>query len=265
MEKRISTIGENYFKGGKPMASNHTQHYGLCQWEATDAVLRTDFNEDNQKIDTALKTQASNISDLTAQMANKANTGAVNSLAEEVAQKADQSDLEATVSRVTTLENKHSSDVAALRSENCWIKLSEETISSAAESYSYFIENPEQYVELKCIYSMQASSGGLSVSINDGALLYEHTSHSGKPLVDVTGSLSQGIGGKIHVFPLGNTPNVILQCSCAGFNDDSTFYNVEKWMGTKEISFERLQKISICDSGGAFQAGGRFILYGLKK
>lgn len=36
------------------MASNHTQHYGLCQWEATDAVLRTDFNEDNAKIDAEL-------------------------------------------------------------------------------------------------------------------------------------------------------------------------------------------------------------------
>ena len=36
------------------MASNHTQHYGLCQWEATDAVLRTDFNQDNAKIEAAL-------------------------------------------------------------------------------------------------------------------------------------------------------------------------------------------------------------------
>lgn len=35
------------------MASNHTQNYGLCQWEATDQVLRTDFNEDNQKIEAA--------------------------------------------------------------------------------------------------------------------------------------------------------------------------------------------------------------------
>lgn len=36
------------------MASNHTQQYGLSQWEATDQVLRTDFNEDNQKIEAAL-------------------------------------------------------------------------------------------------------------------------------------------------------------------------------------------------------------------
>lgn len=38
------------------MASNYTEKYGLCQWEATDAVLRTDFNEDNAKIEAALAT-----------------------------------------------------------------------------------------------------------------------------------------------------------------------------------------------------------------
>lgn len=36
------------------MASHYTQHYQLCQWEGTDAVRRTDFNTDNQKIDAAL-------------------------------------------------------------------------------------------------------------------------------------------------------------------------------------------------------------------
>ena len=37
------------------MASNQTTNYGLNQWEATDQVLRTDFNADNSKIDAALK------------------------------------------------------------------------------------------------------------------------------------------------------------------------------------------------------------------
>lgn len=53
MKKLISSIGETYFKGGIPMASNYTEKYKLCQWEATDQVLRTDFNEDNQKIEAA--------------------------------------------------------------------------------------------------------------------------------------------------------------------------------------------------------------------
>ncbi len=36
------------------MASNHTTHYDLSQWQATDEVVRTDFNADNAKIDAAL-------------------------------------------------------------------------------------------------------------------------------------------------------------------------------------------------------------------
>ena len=36
------------------MASSYTSSYQLCQWEAADKVLRTDFNGDNQKIDAAL-------------------------------------------------------------------------------------------------------------------------------------------------------------------------------------------------------------------
>lgn len=36
------------------MASNYTEHYGLCQWEATDQVRREEFNQNNAKIDEAL-------------------------------------------------------------------------------------------------------------------------------------------------------------------------------------------------------------------
>ena len=41
---------------------NYTQNYQLNQWEASDRVLREDFNRDNQKIDAVLaeiKTQSS--------------------------------------------------------------------------------------------------------------------------------------------------------------------------------------------------------------
>lgn len=36
------------------MASNMTPFYGLSQWAGTDKFSRTDFNEDNYKVDTAL-------------------------------------------------------------------------------------------------------------------------------------------------------------------------------------------------------------------
>ena len=40
------------------MASNYTENYGLCQWEATDQVLREEFNQDHVKIYETLKALA---------------------------------------------------------------------------------------------------------------------------------------------------------------------------------------------------------------
>ena len=40
------------------MASGKTENYGLNQWEATDQVVRLDFNSDNEKIDAALHDMA---------------------------------------------------------------------------------------------------------------------------------------------------------------------------------------------------------------
>ena len=39
-----------------------TTNYQLSQWDPEDRILRTDFNSDNEKIDTALKSQASTLS-----------------------------------------------------------------------------------------------------------------------------------------------------------------------------------------------------------
>ena len=37
------------------MASGYTTNYGLCQWQSEDKFLREEFNQDNEKIDAALK------------------------------------------------------------------------------------------------------------------------------------------------------------------------------------------------------------------
>ena len=55
------------------MASNHTQHYDLSQWQPTDEVIRTDFNADNAKIDAALNALAEGQAALTAEVAKKGN------------------------------------------------------------------------------------------------------------------------------------------------------------------------------------------------
>ena len=82
------------------MASNHTTNYQLCQWQADDQVKRTDFNEDNAKIDSALK----GLSDgLAAAQAEKADQTALDALAAEVAKKATTAALEALSQKLASM------------------------------------------------------------------------------------------------------------------------------------------------------------------
>jgi hypothetical protein len=59
---------------------NKTSNYQLCQWDGDDRILRTDFNEDNAKIDAALKSQANSIAGINSTLSGKANTSTVTSL-----------------------------------------------------------------------------------------------------------------------------------------------------------------------------------------
>ena len=86
------------------MASNYTEHYDLCQWEATDAVQRVEFNADNAKVDAALKA-------LSDQVVQKANQSAVNTVISAVNQKADA----ATVNSLSSLLN---SEIAQRQEED---------------------------------------------------------------------------------------------------------------------------------------------------
>ena len=76
------------------MATNQTTNYQLNQWEPTDAVQRVEFNQDNAKLDTVLKSLAD-------QVVQKANQSALNTLISAVNQKADAS----TVSSLSSLLN----------------------------------------------------------------------------------------------------------------------------------------------------------------
>ena len=56
---------------------NRTTNYNLCQFEETDRVRRTDFNEDNAKIDTAVKAVDRRVDGLEASKADKTALAAV--------------------------------------------------------------------------------------------------------------------------------------------------------------------------------------------
>ena len=88
---------------------NKTSNYQLCQWDGEDRILRTDFNEDNAKIDAALKSHANSIATINSTLSGKASTSTVNSLTNTVNQKANQSALTAEVNARTAADTAESS------------------------------------------------------------------------------------------------------------------------------------------------------------
>ena len=106
------------------MATNYTTNYGLCQWEPGDNFLRTEFNQDNAKIDAALaelesakadaaETDAA-LEELQTAVGTKADSGEVNAALEELratdAAKANSSSVNSQFStvnsRLTALEGR---------------------------------------------------------------------------------------------------------------------------------------------------------------
>ena len=128
------------------MASGQTQYYGLSQWEAADKVERVDFNSDNARVDGALHTLAE-------QAGRKADKSTVTNLSSVVSQKADKTALSAAEGRISALESgkadktelaaqiralsqSHEADTAALRSENCWVRLGEWSVTEESSLIS---------------------------------------------------------------------------------------------------------------------------------
>mgnify|MGYP005790867051 CR=1 FL=1 len=81
------------------MATNQTTNYQLNQWEPTDAVQRVEFNQDNAKVDAALKA-------LSDQVVQKANQSALNTVISAVNQKADASTLSSLSQTVAELSGQ---------------------------------------------------------------------------------------------------------------------------------------------------------------
>ena len=106
------------------MASNQTSNYGLNQWEATDQVLRTEFNADNLKVDTALKKQAASISNLAVQITDG------------LAEKAEKSDLGTEIGAREAGDTTLGQQISALQPKAGLQKIGTVEIETSGESVS---------------------------------------------------------------------------------------------------------------------------------
>ena len=157
------------------MATNYTTNYDLCQWEPTDAVQRVEFNQDNAKVDAALKS-------LSDQVVQKANQSAVNTLVTAVNQKANQTELTAAVGRISALEggkvDKASFDqaVSTLTAADRMVFLSRTSVGSSVSAYNLNLPDWSDACELQIHYNIEGD-GCVKLSFNNYADCYD-TLHS---------------------------------------------------------------------------------------
>jgi len=242
-----------------------TINYQLNQWEMTDRIQMADFNSDNQKIEAALH-------GLAGQVAEKADTSMVNSLTAQVGKKAE---LTALAAEETARKNAVRAEEAArinadstLRSENCWVKLSDKTLTAAASSYSWSISHPEKYAELRCVFEA-ACTDTLSLNLQNGAEmrgLYNNTHASTLPFTSrqIVGAPAQGLWGVIRLNPMGGGFAIIRYEVGVLMDGDKFFYPSDQLMTVTQI-YNMLNTVKLFSEAGTFSAGSRFMLYGLKK
>ena len=177
------------------MASNYTTNYGLCQWEAGDSFVRTEFNQDNARIDAALKdledtkAEQAAVDSLTTAVAGKAEQSVLDSLSAAVGGKADQAALDSLTTAVAAKAERSAleslSDTVELK---CRMKAGKYTGNGSAEGDSQTISVgfPIQAV------LVENRAGNRSQAVNAatlGGLALKGTSlYNDETLVSISGS-----------------------------------------------------------------------------
>ena len=245
------------------MASNYTENYGLCQWEATDGVLRTDFNEDNTKIDTALK-------DLSDQVNQKANQSTVNTLTTTVNQKANQADLNSAVNRIGALESGKADQtsleqaVANLTEANRLVFLSQAAMETSASTYTLHLPDWTGAWELQIRYHL-LGTGEIALSFNNGTPCYNSSTTQTVNSFLIKDADLPSAEGVITLRPGGSAGRILCHVEGMTLDEQTNIsYRMEILCTVKNVTVQTLTQIGFISRGGTVQAGSRFACYCVK-
>ena len=245
------------------MASNYTENYGLCQWEATDGVLRTDFNEDNTKIDTALK-------GLSDQVTQKAAQSTVNDLTQIVNQKANQTDLNSAVNRISALESGKADQtsldqaVTDLTEANRLVFLSQAAAETSASAYTLYLPDWTGAWELQIRYHL-LGTGEIALSFNNGTPCYDSKSTQTVNSFRIKYKDRTSAVGVITLRPGGSVGRILCHVDGMSLDErDNVSYVEEIFCTVKNVTVQTLTQIEFTSDEGTVQAGSRFACYCVK-
>ena len=229
-----------------------TEHYQLNQWDLEDRVLMADFNNDNTKIETALH-------GLAEETAGKADSGTVNALAAEVAQKAEQSALAA---EQAARENADNAEQAARIAADSAEKAAREAADAALDKRA-----GAQLIHMK---TLTESNAYFILSLQDISwadwrevhLLFQPGAYTGTCNLQFNGFSAATLGntasGPWHIILY---PCFTPALTAAGFAHPCTRESAAFSFG---LTYESLEFLQISANTGVFQPDASVTIWGVK-
>lgn len=213
---------------------------------------QTDLNT----LKTTVNTKAAQ-SDLTA-LQNTVNT------------KAAQSALNTLSATVTSNAAKHTDDVAALRSENCWVKLGETSISANAAKMSVSLPSGHvgAYREFKILAALASPcTSGTRLTVNGLQDEIYHLSGSNYTTAfSLYSSTTDMMSVHLYLEPIGPSQCVFMWMQGTA-RRSSNYYTLESQLVIPSLSIYDVSSIQIFPtiSSSTITAGSSIVIYGLKK
>ena len=250
-----------------------TEHYQLNQWDATDQVKRTDFNEDNAKIEAAL-------AGLESGKAESASVNAaINQLQAAVAAKADSASVTSSVNTLTAQVEELAGDLRQ-------VKLLEYTTPSSASQINLNLSGIDlsQYLELIIYFTANTTKETVSgvkqklwMRFNGSAditMYYEGWSGTAKqidlgPASPSATTFGEGVVRELHL-------NLMLADSLPGYcllmgrdgNDHDPPASAQYGFTTRtDVNPSNLTALNflLSDDTYPFAAGAKFYVLGVRK
>ncbi len=238
-----------------------TQNYKLNQWESSDRLLMEDFNADNAKVDAALA-----------------------SVAAAAAAKADASALQTATDRIALLETNRATHAAlaaeatareqadaALRSENCWVKLGSWTTSGT--SVTLPVSGAGNYRELKLVYqcTVGGSTSSMYLKLNNlsDANTYGYqssttasTTNVDKSSFSLLSSSSGRCAGEVALRPLGGGATALFSHLVSRIGTNANFRSLINLGVCTAVELQNVTSLVLSCSNGLSEC--KWTLYGLK-
>lgn len=236
-----------------------TEKYQLNQWEASDRILREDFNNDNANLESSLAAlQAAldqEVSDRKSAVSS-ASTTAANNLATAKTQ---------LNSTITAAKNAAAADLAAHVAEMPFAKLKEVTVSTAAVQVDVDLSGISlpDYAYLLVVPRLNTGGTTVIMRVNGLSSKYSSEGTTGKAALCSFSPLDDDSTCTIRILGFGQSIRCVMERFYASGSGTTTYSSVMENDTVTADTFSQLN-FSTSDKTAKIKVGSKVTVYGVR-